>query len=172
MSFRRRGRRFNPGLHPVNRVKHVIDQQNAAAAGVTNTESLINTVDAPVLAQSVQVETASKVHGIYLHVEVVGTSSAALSNVYLSVFKNPGNNLVIPAPNVVGISNNKKYVFHQEMLMVQKQTGSNPRTLFNGVIVIPKAYQRNGPADRIGMKILAPGISIDYCLQCHYKEFR
>ncbi len=171
MSFRNR-RNFRSSISPINRHKHVIDVQNAVIAGVTATESLINTVDSPVLGTSVQVKTASKVNGIYLHVEVVATTSAALSNVYLIVFKNPGNNLVIPNPNVVGINDNKKYVIHQEMVMLQQQTNSNPRTLFNGVIVIPKGYRRNGPNDRIGLKILAPGVNINYCIQCHYKEFQ
>ncbi len=56
--------------------------------------------------------------------------------------------------------------------MMQKQDDSNPRTLFNGVIVIPKPYQRNGPNDLLSIHILAPGVNIEYCMQAHYKEFR
>ena len=46
--------------------------------------------------------------------------------------------MAIPAANAVGGDDNKRYVIHQEMVMVQKITPSNPRTLFKGVIAIPK----------------------------------
>ncbi len=116
--------------------------------------------------------TGSIVNGIFLVVEAVATSSAALSNLYMSVEKNPGANLTFPAPNVVGQDDNKKYVIHQEMVMLQRQTNSNPRTVFKGVIVIPRGYRRFGPNDKLEMQLLAPGINFDYCIQSHYKEFR
>ncbi len=167
-------RRFNRGqsLRPINRIKHVVDAQGGVLLGIVNNTILIQTLDTPTLADTDGVETGSKVNGIYLRVEVYGTSSGALSNVYLSVQKNPGGNLSFPAPNVVGASDNKKYVIHQEMIMLQKVTPSNPRTLFNGVIAIPRGYRRNGPNDQLFMSLLAPGVNFDFCVQCHYKEFR
>jgi len=168
----RRG--FNRGLQlrPVNRIKHVVDIQNASVAGTQVNETIMVTVDAPLLANTKDVETGSTVNGIYLHVEAVATSSAALPNMYLNVFYNPGNNLVNPGANTVGSNDNKRYVIHQEMVMFQEQTGSNPRTVFNGVIVIPRKYRRNGPGDVIYLNLLAPGVSTNYCIQAHYKEFR
>ncbi len=159
-------------LRPVNRIKHVVDSQGGIAAGGTVNVDLISTTDTPTLAQVEEVETASKVNGIYLKVEINATSSAALANAYLSVSKNPGNNLAIPPPNQVGSSDNKKYVIHQEMVMLQQVTNSNPRTLFNGVIVIPRGYRRNGPNDKLILKIQSPGVALNFCVQCHYKEFR
>ena len=159
-------------MRPVNRIKHVFDKQGAIAAAGTVTEILIETTDTPTLAVTNSVETGSKVNGIYLVVEVNATSSAALSNVYMMVVKDPGGNLVFPAANVVGSSDNKKYVIHQEMVMLQQVTNSNPRTLFKGVIIIPRLYQRNGPNDRLLLKLHTPGVNINYCIQCHYKEFR
>ncbi len=164
-------RRFN-NLRPVNRIKHVVDLQGAIIAGASTQEFLIRAVDAPIITNIFDVETGSTVHAIYLRVEVVATTSAALPNVYMIVFKNPGGNLTIPAGNLVGSNDNKKYIIHQEMLMLQKQDGSNPRTLFNGVIKIPRGYKRMGPNDTLTLGITVPGVSIDFCLQCHYKEFR
>ena len=161
-------------LRPVNRIKHVVDQQNALVAGTTSTENLIIADDAPVIANTREVMTGSSVSSIYLKVEVVATSSAALTNVYMIVYKNPGSNLTaggLPAPNAVGSNDNKKFVIHQEMVMLQEQTGSNPRVLFNGVIQL-KRYTRFGPGDKLDMRLLAPGISVNYCYQVHYKEFR
>ncbi len=167
-----RFRKSTMALHPINRIKHVVDSQFGATAGSTTTLNLIVAVDAPVIANTAEVITGSKVNGLYLHVEVVGTSSVALSNVYMMVNKNPGNNLSMPTPNTVGVDDNKKFVIHQEMIMLQQQDNSNPRTLFNGVIVIPKGYRRFGPADRLQLRILAPGVNINACAQAHYKEFR
>lgn len=169
MPFRKR---FQGSLHPVNRVKHVFDEQGGLTAGTQLSTSIIKTVDAPVRANTNEVETASKVNGIYLRVEVNATTSAALANVYMSVQKIPGAAIATVAPNAVGANNDKKWVIHQEMVMLQQQDGSNPRTLFNGVIVIPRGYRRNGPDDIMNVVILAPGVAINYCIQCHYKEFR
>ncbi len=174
MPFRNR---FQSSLRPVHRIKHVIDLQGGIAQGVTRTDSLILAVDAPVLANVTEVETGSKVNGIYLKVEVNATSSAALANVYMIVVKNPGGNITPPGPNNVGSTDNKRFVIHQEMVMLQKEPtanslGGNPRILFNGVIVIPRGYRRFGPNDILQILLETPGVSIDFCLQCHYKEFR
>ncbi len=169
MVFRRR---FTNSLRPINRIKHVVDIQNATAAGAQVNEILINTVDNPVISSPKDVQTGSKVNGIFLVVEVVATTSAALSNVYLVIFKNPGGNLSNPVANTVEILDDKRFSIHQEMIMLQRQTNSNPRTLFKGVIMLPRGYRRMGPNDILTASILAPGVNIDYCIQVHYKEFR
>ncbi len=161
-------------IRPVHRIKHVRDLQFGVAAGAGQTSVLIDTVDAPVLANTTECETGSKVNGIFLVVECtrVGSTSDVLANVYMAVSKNPGTNLTLPEANVVGASDNKKYVIHQEMVMLQGTNAGNPRTLFKGVIVIPRGYRRNGPNDRLQVRIFSPGVGINVCLQCHYKEFR
>ncbi len=159
-------------LRPVNRVKHVFDEQGAIVANVNQNIIPIIAVDNPALASSNQVETASVVNGFYMRIEIVATTSAALPNVYMIVLKNPGGNLGVIAPNTVGTDDDKRYVIHQEMVMMQQQTNSNPRTLFNGVIKIPRGYRRFGPNDAINVRLLAPGVNISYCIQVHYKEFR
>ena len=124
------------------------------------------------MAASTQVQTGSTVNGVYLKVEVYARTAGALANAYMIVVKNPGNNLALPAANVVGVSDNKKYVIHQEMVMMEKSVDGNPRTLFNGVIVIPRGYRRFGPNDKLTVRFANPGVDIDICLQAHYKEFR
>ncbi len=169
MAFRKR---FRQSLRPVNRIKHVKDFQSAVAAGAQENSNLIIASDTPDLATTNEVETGSTVNAIYLKVEAVATSSAALPNFYIAIMKNPGGNITAPAPNVVGSSDNKRFVIHQEMIMFQQQTNSNPRTVFNGVIVIPRGYRRFAPNDLLQILVLAPGVSVSYCVQCHYKEFR
>ncbi len=169
MVFRRR----NQSIRPVHRIKHVIDSQLGVTLNTQASVELIKSVDAPVLANRTECETGSKVNGIYLRVECYATTSGSLSNAYMGVVKLPANVIpTIPNMNVVGASDLKKYVIHQEMVMLQKVTNSNPRTLFNGVIVIPRGYRRNGPDDRLTVFLFAPGVNLDVCVQCHYKEFR
>ncbi len=169
MVFRSRSRN---NLRPINRIKHVVDAQQAATAGTQIAVSLIDTVDTPALADTDGVETGSTVNAIYLKSEVVCLTAGVLANIYMFVFKNPGANLTAPEGNVVGSSDVKKYVIHQEMVMMQRVATSNPRTLFNGVISIPRGYRRNGPDDNMSVLYFSPGINFEVCTQCHYKEFR
>ncbi len=164
---------FQNRLRPVNRIKHVVDFQAAIALGTGGNHTLIQSTDTPTLGATNSCQTGSTVNAIYLHVEVVNTGVAGvLANAYLYVWKNPGGNLSRPANNLVGSSDNKKYVIHQEMVMLQMVDNSNPRTLFNGVIVIPRGYRRNGPNDILELQIFSPGVELNYCIQCHYKEFQ
>ncbi len=165
-------RRNNLRLRPVNRIKHVLDQQLGLTAAAQSDQVLIETSDTPDLANNNEVETGSTVNGIYLNVEAYATTDGALANIYIAIMKNPGTNLTPPAANAVGISDNKRFVIHQEMKMLEQSINGNPRTIFNGVIVIPRGYRRFGPNDQLNMSILAPGVNAFVCYQEHFKEFR
>ncbi len=167
--FRRRGQRS--GLHPVMHIKHVVDVQGGLLAGTQLDTNIITAVESPSLANVKEVEIGHTVNGIYLKVEIVATSSAALSNAYMMVYKDPGGNTTPPQANAVGASDNKRFSIHQEMIMLQKQDGSNPRTLFNGVIVLPRGMRRFAANDLLIVSILCPGITADFCIQVHFKEF-
>ncbi len=170
MVFRRRNQ---SSIRPVHRIKHVTDRQGGIALGVNLDEQVVTTIDAPTLAATNSVETGCTINAIYLRVEVTNDgATAVLPNAYLMVMKNPGGNLTFPNPNVVGASDNKKYVIHQEMVMLQMVENSNPRTLFNGVIVIPKGYRRFAINDLLTVRVFSPSIALFVCIQCHYKEFR
>ncbi len=172
MSFRSRAR-GNLALRPVHRIKHVIDNQAATALNVPADVDLVQASDTPDLATTNEVETGAKVNGIYLRVEVVNTgATGVLANAYMMVFKNPGGNLTFPNPNAVGANDNKRYVIHQEMVMLQMIDNSNPRTLFNGVVILPRGYRRFGPNDVLTVRTFSPGVELTTCVQCHYKEFR
>ncbi len=159
-------------LRPINRIKHVVDSQGAVGIGTPVIVDLIDTTDTPTIAVSDACETGSKVNGVYIVCEAYGTTAAALSNFYFMVFKNPGNELTMPNGNIIGTDDKKRYVIHQEMVMLQKEVAGIPRTIFKGVIAIPRGYRRNGPNDRLSVQLFTPGVNVDYCLQCHYKEYR
>ncbi len=171
MVFRRTNRNQN-SLRPVNRIKHVIDVQGATVAGTQSNNLISVGVDNPVQATTTDCAIGSKVNGFFIVAEVYATTSVSLANCYFGLFKNVGGNLTNPPLNLVGINDNKRYMIHQEMVMLQKQDDSNPRTLFKGVIAVPRGYRRIGPQDQWVVSFLAPGVNIDFCFQVHYKEFR
>ncbi len=164
--------RFRSSLRPVHSLKHVVDKQSSVTAGTAESQTLVKAVDAPVLANSSDVETGCTVNSIYLNVSVYATSEAALANFYLIIFKNPGGSLTALAPNTVGTNDNKRFVIHQEMVMLGGSTTEIPVVAFKGVIKIPKGYRRFGINDLLTARVLAPGVNVDYCVQCIYKEYR
>ncbi len=169
MVFRRR-----MNLRPINSRKHVIDIQGGLALGVQNLQTIIDTVDSPVLANRQDVRTGAKVTSLFLNIQVSATTAAALANVYMYIYKNPGNNFAaanIPNANAVGISDLKKWIFHQEMTMVQKDIVGVPRTLFKGVIRIPRHMQRFGYDDIVNIALFSPGVNMDFCVQAIYKDY-
>ncbi len=171
MSFRSRGLK----LRPVNSVKHVVDIQGALAVDTQAVSTLIEAVDNPIVTNNTDVATASHVKAFFLNVQVAAQGTGGIPNVYMFVAKNPGKRIAVtdfPDGNKVGVSNLKKLVFHQEMIMTEENTTAIPRTLFRGVLKIPRHMQRFGQDDEIDIYLYAPGIVFDFCVQCIYKEFR
>jgi len=169
-------RRSRMALRPINRIKHVVDASATVAAAANGVFVLSLATDTPTLAATESVETGSKINGFYIRFEVASNEafqSGAIPNFYFLVWKNTGGNLTAPTPNAVGSNDNKRFVIHQEMTMIEnKGQGSNARTVFNGVVVIPKGMRRNAPNDTWLVQFLSPALDIAACLQCHYKEFR
>ncbi len=159
-------------MRPIHRIKHVVDLEGTANETQSNS-SIITAVDAPVLAQPAEVETGSTVNAFFASVEVIHVSGTARPNVYLIFMKNPGNQMTIPEANAVGVNDAKKFVIHQEMIMVGDLVENMPRILYKGVIVIPKGYRRFGPDDRLYMGIRTGNTNtVDWCAQIHFKEFK
>ncbi len=144
----------------------------AAAGGFT----IATATDTPTLGVSSSVETGSKINGFYIRFEVASNEAidlGAIPNFYFYLWKNTGGNLTAPAANNVGVNDNKRFVVHQEMTMIEnKGQGSNARTVFNGVIVVPKGMRRMGPNDVWKIQTLSPALDTAQCVQAHYKEFR
>ncbi len=170
MGFRR-----GLNLRPINSQKHVIDVQAGIVANTNTAQTLIEAADNPVLANVTDVATAAVVRSFFLNVQVAATGTAALANIYFYIMKNPGNAIPFasfPDANAVGSSDVKKLIFHQEMIMTEKNTTAIARTMFRGVIKIPRHMQRMGQDDEIDIIFFAPGVNFDVCTQAIYKEFK
>ncbi len=162
-------------LRPVNSRKHVIDQQGGTTIDTAVNHDLAQTVDAPVLANVTEVGTACTINSIFLNVQFAINSTQALANFYMYVWKNPGSNIAaaqVPKANAVGASDMKKLVIHQEMMMGEKNTTGIPRTLFKGVLKLPRHMRRFGYNDELRIELLSVGTTAEYCIQCIYKEYR
>ncbi len=133
-------------------------------------------IDAPTLSGVTGVGQGSTIRSIYLRLEAASNEAidlGAIPNFYMYVFKNPGGNLVEPSPNAVGSSDNKKFVLHQEMVMLEnKGQGSNPRLIFQGVVKLPKMYQRFGYNDSLIVSTKCPALDTAQCMQVIYQELR
>lgn len=173
MVFRRQMQKY---LHPVNTIKHIIDNQGGLIAGTQAFVTIAKGVDAPVLgANPDHCLVGSHVRSIFLNIQVAASSTGALANVYMIIYGNPAGNIPvadIPDGNVTGTSDFKKQIFHTEMIMTEKNTTAIPRTLFKGVLKIPRKFQRMGQADNIQISLFSPGVTWDYCVESIYKEIR
>ncbi len=175
--------RFSRALvvRPVQSLKHVVDTSGIITGSVESVTDIVTVVDNPVTTSPNNVHVGSTIKFIFLAVEILGrVPYAGAPRVYMYVLKNPSNEIptsFIP-PDAVGINRRRKWVIHQEMKMVQNlQVDGDgfPRTLFHGVILIPKKYQRFGVDDKLQFVIAnATGESTgsaNFCLQSIYKEF-
>ncbi len=175
--------RFNRSIRPVNSLKHIVDTPTTAVPGGVATNVIIaQAVQNPLLAATTEVKEGSVINSIYLGVEAQqnGNSFSAVPRVYMIVVKNPGNEIVAPYPANAGASDAKRFVIHQEMQMHTANTGldnSNtfPRTMFKGVIKIPRGYRRFGYNDRLIVVFALDSAestgNINVCVQAIYKEF-
>ncbi len=172
MVFRRR----MSNLRPIHSLKHVIDVQGGVVLNNKEAVTLSQSVDAPTLGTQIGVEVGSKINALYLNVQVTATTEAALPNVYMIVYKNPGNNIIasgIPNANAQGINDFKRQIFHTEMRMMGNSSNTQiPITLFNGVIRIPKVFKNQRINDIIQLQLFSPGVNFNYCIQAIYKEYR
>ncbi len=91
------------------------------------------------------------------------------------IYKNPGNNVSasdIPKGNVVGLSDFRRQIFHQEMKMLGDADNVIPITLFKGVIKVPRTFQTIRENDKITVQLFTPtGITTFFCVQCIFKSF-
>ncbi len=172
MVFRNRMSR----LRPVHSIKHIVDLQGGIVADTRVLSTLVDGKDAPVLANTSEVEVGSKVFSIFLNIQVIGTGvGGVLNQIYFIIYKNPGSNVTvgnIPDGNVTGASDFKRQIFHTEMIMLSSSSDDIPQALFKGVIKIPRVFQNMRINDIIQIQLFAPGGTSNFCLQAIYKEFR
>ncbi len=166
-------------MRPINSLKHIIDSQNTNPPDTKLGINLVSVTENATSTVPDAVDIGSKVSSIFLNVQVVNgaAGTGSIENCYMMVYGNPGNNIagsLVPNANVVGQSDFRKMVFHQDMVMLSNVGDSIPITLFKGVIRIPRKFQRMGINDTIVVQIFTPlgGPTVNVCIQAVYKEYR
>ncbi len=168
-------RRMNMSVRPVQRIKHIVDASQTSAAAANTVIVVAQATDTPTLGATNSVITGSKINGIFLNVQVVSNEASqagAIPNVYFALVKNPMGDITSLNITSLGDDDRKRYVLHQEMTMIEDNRGGNAKTLFKGVIVIPKGMRRMGPSDTLEVHVRTTTVDINLCMQCIYKEFR
>ncbi len=173
--------RFNRNIRPVNSMKHVVDAATVAVPGaVVSSVPIVTAVDNPTLGSLESVNKGCRINAIFLKVEAIHNSGTfvTIPRVYMTIQKSPGNDVAIVYPANVGNSDSKKWVIHQEMMMmtgIAADDNSFPRTLFVGVVLIPPKMKRFGTNDRLVIHFALDAgettATVSVCVQCIYKEF-
>jgi len=165
-------------LRPVKSYKHIVDT-SGLVTNVVSISDVIVGADNPTLANVAQVETASTVSAIFLNVQVYRVAvSSGVARFYFIVWKNPGGALITPNPSATGSDADKRHIIHQEMIVLNNSPPVDgqtfPRTMFKGVIRIPRNLKRFGINDKLSVAFITPDSTgtANFCLQCIYKEFR
>ena len=165
-------------LRPVVSLKHIFDAATSAVGGdIVSTLVPIEAVREPNLLIPNTINQGSVVKSMYMRIEVLATGLFnGVPRVYMAVQKNPGNAHSTTNPNDVGVNDLKRFIIHQEMTMVGEVGDSPfPRTMFQGVIKLPRGYQRFGYNDRLTVQFsLDAGETtgvVNVCGQFIYKEF-
>ncbi len=161
-------------MRPVNSIKHVFDTSFTSAAGVQVNTVVMDAVQSPVLTSPTQTAIGATVGSIYLSVEAAVTAStgSAIPQFYMIVFKDVATALTAPDAASVGTSDVKRYVLHQEMVMLTNISGGAPRSVFRGVIKLPRTFKRQGNDDTLRVSTKSINLAVAVCIQCIYKEFR
>ncbi len=145
MVFRRQS-----GLRPVNSNKNVINDLAIIGAAGTRTTGLAVAVDGAILANSTEVERASTINNVYIESWMYGNAVAGVnSRISWFLAKNPGNNLTLPDPSIVGVDDNKRFIFAQGTGLVGNSGNGQPGYLVRGWFKVPKRYRRMAANDRL-----------------------
>ncbi len=106
--------------------------------------------DTATLAVAADVIKSCKIFRIWYEIDMCELAVSGAQNNFDGYFmKNPGQNLIPPAPNNYGVSNEKKFIFKSMHAMIMRNQDGNDVIRFRGWLKVPKGYQRMGANDTI-----------------------
>ncbi len=161
-------------IRPVNRIKHVVDTEG----GLTNTAAIIPLATAVVVRSAVfnpaEVVIGETVNGIFITFFIIGSTGAPVNGSqswYIAKSRSgQSSSTDFPNPHLVGQSDVRNQVFHQEKGLVG--SGDGTAMAFKGVIAIPKGMRRMREGDEIFLKAINNGTdSAEFCVQAHYNSY-
>ncbi len=117
---------------------------------------------------------ACHVYGIYLSLYAVldGTEDANTPIVDWYVSFNPGTALTMPEPGATGGNEFRRFILHEGKGLLSFDSEAGPRKLFEGVIKIPRKFQRIGRDDALQLRILTENHAGFFCMKSIFKFYR
>ncbi len=153
----------------INSFKNVIDTSGSlTGASVSVTILAVAVQPGNLDTLSNQVPIGGKISAIYYSLYIF-SDATEVQNSLVDIYwwKRQEGSLSIPIPGAVGISQSKRWVFHEEKGLSGNRTTGTPMVI-KGVLKIPKPYQRFGNGDELQMRILAP-IAGFFCAKHIYR---
>ncbi len=168
--------RFRRGLQPVNRIKHIVDNQGGLSGGIVSVIPIVVTVnqDSPVFNPA-EVKLASTVNAFFVSVFVIGATGAPLNGaIDWYIYKRRGgqSNADFPDPGNTGTSNVRNQIIHEEKGLAG--SGDGTAMAFKGVIVIPRGMRRMREGDEWFMKLKSTDATSDaqFCTKYIFNSFK
>ncbi len=157
----------------VHSTKHYVQITfNTATTGVTEVETLAESVTVTLANLATEVKEGSTLKAVYFEMWVIGSSADQFFTA--AVAKLPGgvgNILQADLVNLHAYDNKKNILFTTQGLASNDGIG-NPVNIHRGWIKIPKSKQRFGLGDRLQFAISSRGTAdIDFCGFALYKEY-
>ncbi len=172
MPYRRRGSYRGPRA-----IVTSIKNSSVAQRGLTGTlvaDIVAKAVTTPSPTVNSDVSHGCLIKAVYIILDVCGIGGSGVLNVAdVYLFKNPGANLVPPAPVAYGTSNEKKFVFKKWRFMIMRVQDGGQSFHWEGWIKIPKRYQRMGTDDLIQIvSQCTTGVTGHFSFEAIYKWYR
>jgi len=174
MPFGRYPRRRQGPRPVINSEKNIV---NLITAGTAGTQTSVNVALAVSSADNTSVTEVTRRSKIFkIWVEIWASASATAAEGVSTVFdayliKNIGSNLALPGAQVVGSSNEKRFVFKQWKGLIASRKEGFPAYSWRGWVKVPKIYQRMATDDVIQLAILFTGVNGLICSQFIYKWY-
>jgi len=157
----------------VHSIKHYVQITfNTATTGVTEVETLAESVTVTLANLATEVKEGSTIKAIYFEMWTIGSVNDQFYTACLAKLPGGvGNILQADLVNLHAYDNKKNVLFTTQGLASNDGIG-NPVNIHRGWIKIPKSKQRFGLGDRLQFAISSRGTAdIDFCGFALYKEY-
>ncbi len=160
---------------PVNKIKHIVDNQGGLSGGVVSVIPQVATVvqDSPVFDPA-EVKLARTINAFFVSVFVIGATGAPLNGSidwYLAKVRSGQTFGSFPDPGATGTSDVRNQIIHEEKGLAG--SGDGTAMAFKGVIVVPRGMRRMREGDTWLFKLRSTDMTSDaqFCTKFIFNSF-
>jgi len=157
-------------IRPVNSTKNIVDTEGALVSGLNSVTDVAVGVEVQnYSATSNEVPRGGKISWIFYSVYIFNDTTVSVPLVHLYWWKNIGGVSTLPTAGNTGVSDLKRFIFHEEKGLAGPQSGGTPM-IIKGVLKIPPSKQKFGLNDKIQL-VINSAEGGDFCAKHIYKVF-